>query len=64
MFWEAVQEQALFLMQNPTIVLLVGVFLGIFITLGIKAHKIHYVVVALLVAFGLIYVFNLAGRGM
>ena len=59
---EAFMEQVMPLLSNPTIVLLIGVFLGIFITVGIKAHKIHYIIIALVVAFGLIYIFNLAGR--
>ena len=59
---EAFMEQVMPLLSNPTIVMLIGVFLGIFITVGIKAHKIHYIIIALVVAFGLIYIFNLAGR--
>ena len=54
-------EQVMPLLSNPTIVMLIGVFLGIFITVGIKAHKIHYIIIALVVAFGLIYLFNVAG---
>jgi presenilin-like A22 family membrane protease len=58
---EAFMEQVMPLLSNPTIVMLIGVFLGIFITVGIKAHKIHYIIIALVVAFGLIYLFNVAG---
>ena len=54
-------EQVMPLLSNPTIVLLVGIFLGVFFTLGIKAHKVHYIIIALVVAFGLIYLFNVAG---
>ena len=60
---DAFMEQILPLLRNPTIVLLVGVFLGVFFTLGIKAHKVHYIIITLVIAFALIYLFNVAGGG-
>ena len=56
---EALMERVLPLLHNPTLVLLVGVFLGVFFTMGVKAHKVHYIIITLVIAFVLIYLFKI-----